>query len=252
MGCDMGCGSDCNTEHLEDDKKFQNLRIWENKGISRGELSRKLKEQEHAEVRVYTVATTRLVKDSIKHIGSGPNLEGGLVTLCTCKHSMRQYHTTDEWEGKWILGLTSRAKTNGFSGSHYLFYMMKVAKSFESHAELYKYMEEKNLDALRLKNAVKNRLGDIFEPDYHCGNPLDPSCYKQPHRNHSHGINGAPDWHDDIIYNGKSVPLLLGDEVNTFVWTKPTIIFDKPRNNGNMKLTLGDLCSSELAFLRPV
>jgi hypothetical protein len=32
----------------------------------------------------------------------------------------------------------------------------------------------------------------------------------------------------DIVYNNRSAPLLLGDKNNTFVWNKPTIIFQSP------------------------
>lgn len=238
----MGCGSGF-TEKNED-KKYQDLCGWTN--ISLGELQQKLEGESLEAVRIYTVATTKLENHVVHHKGSGPNLEGGLATLCTCKHSMRQYHTTKEWAGKWILGLTSRAKNNGFNGKHYLFYMMKVEKAFESHSALHNYLHEKYPATLRIKSAVYNRLGDIFEPKIHCKNPLDPSMYKKPHPNHSHGESGTTGWYDDIVYNGKEAPLLLGDVENSFVWTEPTIIFDRPRNTGSMRLNVGDLFNLDL------
>jgi len=233
----MGCGSGCGTEN--NIKECQDLSGWN--GLSLQELQHRLDGQTQDEVRVYTVATTRLdkVSDAVCHMGSGPNLEGGLVTLCTCKHSMRQYHATKDWKGKWILGLTSRAIGKGFHGEHYLLYMMRVAEAFGSHRELYDYLASTNRHALDIKNAVENPLGDVFEPKRSCGDPLNPEMYKKPHASHSHGANGDTQWHEDIIYKGKSAPLLLGDVGNTFVWPQPMIIFGKKRNSGNMKLTLG-------------
>lgn len=239
----MVCGADYKAEN-SNQKEFQNLNDWQGLGLTLEKLLNKLDEQADEEIRVYTVATTRLDKNPmvIRHLGSGPNLEGGLATLCTCKHSMRQNYNAANWENKWILGLTSRARNNGFCGEHYLFYMMKIEKAFESHAALFKHLDEKNANALQIKNAVKNRLGDIFEPNSSCTNPLEPTMYKNPHSNHSHGED---QWHDDIIYNSKSAPLLLGDVNNTFVWTKPLIKFKHNRGVGNMKLTLRQILSSD-------
>lgn len=239
----MGCG----TENIED-KEFQDLSGWNGglfcNGITLETLRSKLfKGESSKEVRVYTVKTTRLDKNLkvVRHLGSGPNLEGGLATLCTCKHSMRQNHTCEDWKDRWILGLTSRAQNNGFNGEHYLFYMMKVEKAFESHNELYEYLGKKNSDALQIKNAVKNPLGDIFQPTDNCTVPLDPKMYKTPHRKHSHGYDGDTQWHDDIVYDSKPAPLLLGNCDNTFVWPQPMIRFKQNRGVGNKKLTLEEL-----------
>ena len=47
------------------------------------------------------------VVDSVKNEGgrfvqrgSGPNFQGDMVTLCTCKHHMRTSLSSDDWEGK--------------------------------------------------------------------------------------------------------------------------------------------------------
>lgn len=235
----------CDAKNIED-KKFQDLTVW--KGITLEALRSELFEGNiNKYVYVYTVATTRLDKNIniVRHLGSGPNLEGGLATLCTCKHSMRQYHSCEDWKGLWILGLTSRAKNNGFNGGHYLFYMMKVEKAFKSHKEFYEYLSKKNNNALQIKNAVKNPLGDIFQPANICTDSLNPDMYKIPHKKHSHGSNGSTQWHDDIIYNSKLAPLLLGDFANTFVWPQPMIRFIHDRGVGNMKLTLEKLLSGD-------
>ncbi|MBE7525999.1 hypothetical protein HS096_07045 [candidate division WWE3 bacterium] len=241
----MACGVGCSTEDIEN-KEYQDLSGW--RGVTLRELLSRLVGKVTEEVRIYTVATTKFNKDSkiIGHYGSGPNLEGGLATLCTCKHSMRRYHNCDEWKGKWILGLTSRDKNKGFCGEHYLLYMMKVEQAFESHLAFYKHLAQTNPAALRIKNAVTNRLGDIFMPQAVCTNPLDPRMYEFPHKNHSHGHDVNEDWEDDISYMRSSpaerlpTPLLLGDIENTFVWPKPMIKFELKQNTGNRKLTLGE------------
>ncbi|MER0170547.1 MAG: hypothetical protein DU489_08080 [Nitrosomonas sp.] len=231
----MNCISQCEKSGA---KECQDLSGWE--GITYEELLVRLKKYINEEVRIYTVATTSLNKKTnrICHSGSGPNLEGKFATLCTCKHSMRQYHTLDEWKSVWILGLTSRAINKGFSGIHYLFYMMKIEQAFESHKDLCQYLNKQNYLALQHKSAVRNRLGDIFEPKLSCTEPLNPKMYKTPHKNHSHGLDN--NWNDDIVYKGKSAPLLLGDVNNTFVWPQPKIIFDAERGVGNLKLPLGE------------
>ena len=246
----MGCGSGCKDKDIAD-KKFQDLSGW--KDASLEELLNRLQGYPGVEVRIYTVASTRMEKNSndILHLGSGPNLEGGLATLCTCKHSMRQSRTPEEWRGLWVLGLTSRAKNNGFSSEHYLFYLMRVENAFGTHKELYEYLESKYSKALKIKNAVNNPLGDIFEPKTNCTNSLDPMMYKFPHTNHSHGNDMGDQWFEnDISYNGKSCPLLLGDIDNTFVWQQPTIKIALNRGAGSKKMYIGDDFFSLLASVK--
>lgn len=235
MGCDTGI---VNIE----DKKWQDLSRWN--GKTHQELLYEIAGYQADEVRVYTVSTTKFIEKSnlIQHWGSGPNLEGGLATLCTCKHSMRLNSSCEKWKDRWILGLTSRAKSKGFDGKHYLLYLMKVEKAFDSHKEMYEYLEINNKKSLQLKNAIGNRLGDIFQPSDTCTNFTDPIMYKKPHGDHSHGYDGDTLWHKDIVYaKNKCAPLLLGNKKNTFVWSKPMIVFNKDRGPGNLKITLKDL-----------
>jgi len=90
----MGCGTGYETENIKD-KKCQDLSGWAGTGLTLEELKKKLEgEKPNKEVRVYTVKTTKLDKNVVSHFGSGPNLECGIATLCTCKHSMRQNQKT--------------------------------------------------------------------------------------------------------------------------------------------------------------
>lgn len=231
----MGCSS--KIEETGIGKEWQDLSGWPQ--ITLQDLIGKISTQMNECVRIYTVKTTRLIIESneIHHIGCGPNLEGGLATLCTCKHSMRQSHTCRDWKDKWILGLTSRAKNNGFDGTHYLFYLMKIKNAFENHRDLYGFLKNNNENnALRIKSSVNNPRGDIYIPKSNCNDLLDPNEYEKPCENHSHIDNNG--WHDDIIGKNNSATLLMGDKSNTFVWLKPTIKFNKNRGPGNLILSM--------------
>lgn len=174
-------------------------------------------------VYVYTVASTRLDSGIIQQLGSGPNVEGGLLTLCTCKHHMRTWGKPEDWKGVWLCGATSSAGANGFAGHAYLFYMGKVRWVFDSHQELYESLRDGELGrrfpgALDRKLATHHQLGDIFEPRR--GSPRgtrDPAHYVPPIRGHSH--EGQSEWHHDIR-QGK---LLVCDPEDTYLWTRPLI-----------------------------
>jgi len=200
----MGCG-DC-PEEDDQDKEFQDLKGWE--AYSLNALYDRLYNQfRNDEVRVYTVASTKFDNGMIRHKGSGPNLEGGLATLCTCKRSMRAACSKEYWaKEKWILGLTSRAKSNGFEGRHHLLYLMKVGYAFDSHFELFHHLDDRNPNALNIKLATSNQLGDVFVPLANSiFEPKNPRMYKSPRKGHSHGYKVGEEWESDI----RATPLLL-------------------------------------------
>jgi hypothetical protein len=66
--------------------------------------------------------------------GSGPNFQGGVLTLCTCKHQMRSSQAANDWKGVWVAGFTSRTI---HEGKHWLFYLAKIKFAYESHADLW-------------------------------------------------------------------------------------------------------------------
>jgi len=240
----MGCP--CKGNEIED-KKHQDLSGWDALSLEKlkGRLSGEFLGDD--EVRVYTVASTKLENGVIRHLGSGPNLEGGLATLCTCKRSMREAQSKEYWKGRWVLGVTSRAISNGFGSSHYFLYLMKICEAFDSHFQLYNHLLEHNSSSLKIKNAVTNPYGDIYEPLELCaGDDRNPRMYQFPHHCHSHGHEVGEEWEADII----STPLLLGDVDQTYVWNRPTIKFKENRGAGNKKMTMDELLSggfSELA-----
>lgn len=245
----MSCAKSKNSN--EDNKEYQDLNGWTTPPsldtlvtrISANAKSLK------SPVRIYTVASTRLEKNNsiekIRHEGSGPNLEGGLATLCTCKRSMRQGRPIEYWENSWVLGLTSRARSNGFSGQHYLLYFMKIEKAVLSHKELFYYLQGKYPSALEKKSAVTNPLGDVYIPERSCSDALNPAEYEKPHKYHSHGCLPGEEWEQDISLRTRDgrvgTPMLIGDPQNTYVWREPVVHFKGDRNSGSKTLSMEQL-----------
>lgn len=66
------------TSIFVDQKEYQDLSGW--KGIGLEKLLSNLQSSVGDEVRIYTVASTKLDRDAmaVRHLGSGPNLEGGV------------------------------------------------------------------------------------------------------------------------------------------------------------------------------
>ncbi|QDV56263.1 hypothetical protein [Rosistilla oblonga] len=158
--------------------------------------------------------------------GSAPNFQGGMLTLCTCKHQMRATQSADQWNGVWIAGFTSRTIHDG---KHWLFYLAKIDSAHESHADLWQAMKAHTRNA---KVADRHFLGDMFRPKL----PLPtgkarflPSCYVTPtahaHRQH----RGDKGWRNDINYRHSDrysyPPLLAADPNKTFIWDEPMIFF---------------------------
>ena len=79
------------------------------------------------------VCTVKHEKDRLFQKGSGPNFQGGLITLCSCKHYMRTYKAMQP--KVWIAGFTSiRVKEK-----NWLFYLMRVLQTHKSHDEFWNF-----------------------------------------------------------------------------------------------------------------
>jgi hypothetical protein len=165
---------------------------------------------------------------TFEQYGSAPNFQGGVLTLCTCKHQMRATQSNEGWAGVWLAGFTSRTI---HEGRHWLFYLAKIKSAHESHADLWEALKA---DVRNAKAADRNFLGDIFKPKP----PIptgkarySPSRYIMPsfhaHRQHA-GDNG---WRNDIRYKHTDKygdpPLLVADPQQTFLWDEPTIHFSQ-------------------------
>lgn len=173
----------------------------------------------------------------LEHTGSGPNMAGGRISLCTCKHRMRTspvFCDDDLKLNVWIAGFSSST----FDGKNWLYYLMKVDQKFDSQREIYQYLKTIP-DVLKKKLATKNERGDIFEPTSSFSKHFDPDDYKNPHVNHSH-IEGDK-WKRDIDcqYHGRRPKMLLGDKVNSYCYPNGKIFLNtvKPMTQGNRRMS---------------
>ena len=192
----------------------------------------------------YVVATVEAQPDgTLAHHGSGPNLQGGLITLCTCKHHMRSYGTIRSGTSVWIAGVTPAGTVR--ARSRHLFYLMRVGVRAASHAEMWRLLPE---EARLAKSATSHVLGDVIEPlDDELRGPAawDHENYVPPTPGHSHDGGTPPAWHRDIEvnFNGRRPALLVGDPEFSFVWNRPLIRL----REGDGRLPRNPLSSPTLA-----
>ena len=185
----------------------------------------------------YIVDTVEYYEGRLYQTGSGPNFQGDLITLCSCKHQMRTYLDVESWKGVWIAGYTSVRDL----GRNKLFYLMRVAEAFESHRALWisGSISEEAKDA---KAAHLDRFGDIYQPRRESGSPHSPWSYREPCRNHVHCEPG--DWRHDIRYQdqyGRTPALLVGDPDFSFLWNKPLLTSPVRLARGQKKMHLADI-----------
>ncbi|QDT48927.1 hypothetical protein Pan258_29740 [Symmachiella dynata] len=176
----------------------------------------------------YVLSTVKLDHEvtTFEQHGSAPNFQGSVLTLCTCKHQMRATQTTEDWEGVWVAGFTSRTI---YDGKHWLFYLAKIDSAHESHTDLWSAMRASTRNA---KAADTHFLGDIFRPKLPTptGNArFSHNRYVMPtahaHRQH----RGDKGWRNDINYRHaekyRHPPLLACDPKQTYLWDEPLIYF---------------------------
>ena len=86
-----------------------------------------------AQVYYYVITTIRRRGDTLQHTGSGPNWQEGIITLCTCKHYMRSLLDVNNWRGTWVAGFSTISNN---IGRHFLIFLTRIDKAFESHWRL--------------------------------------------------------------------------------------------------------------------
>jgi hypothetical protein len=79
----------------------------------------------HATVYCYVITTVKNRGGQLVQNGSAPNFQGGMITLCTCKHPMRSFLEPDEWKGTWIAGFTT---VTAGQGGNALVYLMEISQ----------------------------------------------------------------------------------------------------------------------------
>jgi hypothetical protein len=193
----------------------------DNTNLDTGALRQKLRGQGSV-VHCYVVRTIEYPQGEFIQTGSGPNFQGDLITLCTCKHQMWSRRSVRDWRGAWVAGFTSVGKVPGDHVNH-LVYLMKVGQAFASHRDLWAALSPTERDA---KVADKNPLGDVFQPRAPVGDSFDPRSYVPPGPDHSHCPGNL--WQEDID-DHRRPPLLVGDRDFSFLWSRPLVAWPKSR-----------------------
>jgi hypothetical protein len=200
-----------------------------------------------ATVYCYVIETVKNNNGCFRQKGCGPNWQGGLITLCTCKHYMRTFKNSEDWKGIWIAGFTSindgSSGKDGSNRKNALVYLMKIKDAFESHHDLWYALPAK---ARLAKDAHKkgNKFGDVFRPIRKLKNSdkYAHSLYHGPcDETHVH----SEWWHKDVNYpktkNRHRPSLLVGDKNNSYLWDKPLVAAINNLHRGQKKMSLGEL-----------
>lgn len=171
-------------------------------------------------------------RGQFEQYGSGPNFQGGCLTLCTCAHQIRaEKRNPGDWNGSWLAGFTSPR----LCGRTWLFYLAQVEEFYLTAASHWAALPANLRQA---KSTQRNRLGDAFQPNpaSSCAGPFDADHYHPPMIGHSHHVDATDEnWKKDIEFlNSKferhSVYLVANPEL-TFLWQTPTMYLkDHPRN----------------------
>ena len=172
---------------------------------------------------VTTIKTGPRPGYTLTQTGSGPNFDGGRITLCTCKHRDRATISRfGRWDNVWVAGLTSKQDTPSRS----LAYLMCVERFFLSQLDLWIALGPHCRAA---KSASLSPIGDLYEPTPRPGSdPYDPANYQPPMVGHVHAsIGGRHPWHDDIRQwgpNHQPHRLLLGQVNKSYQWPRTEMI----------------------------
>ena len=200
-------------------------------------LVERLAQYKETTVYSYVVDTVEYDDGRLYQTGSGPNFQGDLITLCSCKHLMRTFLKPEAWKGIWVAGFTGSTKL----GSNRLFYLMRVSLAFESHRDFWNSVCITD-DTKRSKATHLDKFGDVYQPKRTTGRPYYYWHYVSPCRNHVHCELG--DWKRDIDYKdryGRRPALLVGDTEYSFLWDRPLIESPFRMGRGQKKTTIGRL-----------
>jgi hypothetical protein len=180
--------------------------------------------------------------------GSAPNIDGGLITLCTCKHSMRALHSPEKWPNNfWVAVLTGYSIP--FKHQQSLYCLMRVKEAYQSQAELVQALHRTGRSAVvDAKNSMLHELGDLMIPrnsNLSGEERFSPSAYHEPMIGHAHrGKESDTGWHNDIAYRDRwnRIPsMLVGDADLSFTWTRPVVRRTNPSETRPWrKPTLGE------------
>jgi hypothetical protein len=182
-------------------------------------------------VYIYVVETAKWDSARFVQVGNSPNFQGGVITLCACKHWMRARRDFLSHRFVWVAGVTSELAVAGRRSRH-LFYLMLVRPDGRrrSQAEIWESLPR---DVREAKSASLNLFGDLYEPlSAGLGGRelFRAENYYTPCHGHGHHTGKAPDaWREDIDkqYGDLRPDMLKGDPAHSYLWTSPHIRFEE-------------------------
>jgi hypothetical protein len=189
------------------------------------QLAEALRNGPPGDVYVYVVATVKLRGRRFAQGGNSPNFQGGVVTLCACKHMMRARADFGR-SGRplWIAGITPPGLVDRLR-CRYLFSLMHVPLThrFGSQAEMWESLAPETRQA---KSAAFSPVGDLYEPmreGLRGEAARAVENYRPPCSEHGHFREGT--WRKDINvrYHGRFPHMLKGDPDHSFLWTRPAL-----------------------------
>lgn len=216
MSCSCGEKRELTSEKYYQDYPYKGA-LKDNMNLFKADISSILKFDRANWILAYTIDTVRLEKGKMIQTGCGPNIEGGIVSLCTCKHRMRSYITDiEEWEGNWIAAFCSKK-----GRENALFYLMKIEKAYESN---FSFWNDLTKDQKIVKSTNRNIFGDIYEPKYSIVSfqEHNQSFYLPSKEYHRHNFQ-------DRVYDiekkfwDRYPKLLRGKTRKSFIWNKPLL-----------------------------
>jgi hypothetical protein len=176
-----------------------------------------------------------------KQTRSGPNWQGGILTLSTCKHYTRTANT--EWLHTWFAGFTPKVGC----GENYLLFLARISHVFDSNYDMGWYLNRHHRKAWLQKIAPQSNLGDIYMPKR---TPLTDRT-KYNHKNYYTPVGHVrmemdkkwevPKWQKDINYEakGRRPACFLFDNVHLF--KRPVFVSTRPLHRSGYKGTISDL-----------
>lgn len=176
---------------------------------------------------IYPHHEIKMIDNMFAQTRSGPNWEGGVLTMATCKHLLRTYKTIEAKKTAFC------GVTNKLDGENYIMYVGVIDKTFGSNFDLNCYLSKHHPEAIKAKLSTDNRLGDIFLPvtqltgddKYDSMNfeePCDDHCRKE-----ENDSKGDAKWFKDIEYvtrNGTRPKCLIFNPAT--VHTKPVYTWE--------------------------
>lgn len=214
-------------------KPNQDISICLLKDFSLNDLKEQLNQYQNDQIFFYILKSLNLIDGKLVQEGCGPNLEGNVITLCTCKHYMRTF--PDIKPNTWIAGLSSINISKKTKFPSMLFYLTRISRVYDTQAELWNSLTEKQRS---IKSASANVLGDIYQPKSTNMNfdGLNSENYEPPIEGHDH-----KEWFENDIIMGYKKPskMVQGDSNLSYVWNQPKISWKgNPLGKGQRKSTI--------------